>query len=488
MGKPTDADAGRRPDVLPGAERNAHRGGRAGRHGEHRAAPRSKTANRWAAGLRALCSLLVRLFTRLAHPFRLRRRRRPDTLQRSRSDHRCAPPGRRCAVGMPRGHSSSPTPRRTVVVAHWPRRWLEHLPAFGRCVLPAAILVTASLAVLAISQLTRLERDFQHASEHVLDVQTGIIEFRLNMAASDLELLSSSNWLRALPSSLNDGQRTLLEHQLIAFAESRGLYDQVAYIDLSGREVVRIDLQANGVVTTAARDLQDRANQSYVIIGLKLPPGEMFISPLDRSIQTQAVPMSQHLTLRLVAPVFDPDGSRRGIVVLNCLIAPLLTEVRHAGEAIGTPMLLDRHGHWIIGPRPEDEWGFPWPDGYEATLARRDPRLWSRIEAASTGKFLSPEGAFAFTTIGYRRIQPMRRLAGTILQPTLPMAAENEEWKLVLFLPTMQIMDQAQMRVLAAVGLVLLCVTTALCILVARHLPIGLPPPFPGRRATGRWW
>lgn len=122
------------------------------------------------------------------------------------------------------------------------------------------------------------------------------------------------------------------------------------------------------------------------------------------------------------------------------------------------------------------------------TLAHRDPDLWSRIEAASSGGFMTSEGAFAFSTVGYHRILPMRRLSGTIVQTALPVGAENETWKLVVFLPTAEILNRAQTRALVAVGLALLGITAALCVAVARHQPIDFQPPYPNNRATDRWW
>lgn len=479
MGNPTELRADRRPGERADALRC--------RADEQQEAPDATHPIHRADKFQEFCTILVQIVLKLGTLLRLLRRNRPRTMPGSRSardDGRYVRPRRPGAVRMPRGYSASP-PR---AGRHRHSRWLKHVPAFCRYMLPATILVTTALAVLAFSQLQRQQRDFQHAATQTFAVQTRIIDSYLDVVASDLVLLSTGSWLRSFPADPSDEQRGALERQLIALAETRGVYDQIQYIDLNGREMVRIELQASGVVAIAAGELRDRSEQSYVIIGLQLPPGEMFISPLDRTIGDHAAPLTHKPTIRLVAPVFDLDGNRRGLIVLDCLLAPLLAQVRRAGDVVGTPMLLDRHGRWIVGPEPDDEWGAGWPEGYDATLSRRDPDLWSRIETASSGGFMTSEGAFAVSTVGYHRILPMRRLSGTIVQTALPVGTENEAWKLVVFLPTAEILNRAQTRALVAVGLALLCITAALCVAVARRQPIDFQPPYPDNRATGRWW
>ncbi len=348
MGNPTESRADRRPGEPADALRC--------RADEQQEAPDATHPKHRAGKLQELCTILAQIVVRLATLLRLLRRNRPRIMLGSRSGRdngKCVRPRRPGVVRMPRRYSASP-PR---AARHRRSRWLKHAPAFCRYMLPATILVTTALAVLAFSQLQRQQRDFQHAATQTFAIQTRIIDSYLDVVASDLVLLSTGSWLRSFPADPSDEQRGALERQLIALAETRGLYDQIQYIDLNGREMVRIELQASGAVAIAARQLRDRSERSYVAIGLHLPPGEIFISPLDRTIEDHAAPLPQKPTLRLVAPVFDLHGNRRGLIVLNCLLAPLLAQVRRAGDVVGIPMLLDRHGRWIIGPEPDDAWG-----------------------------------------------------------------------------------------------------------------------------------
>ncbi|QLH39994.1 MAG: hypothetical protein HWD60_15075 [Defluviicoccus sp.] len=287
MGNPTESRADRRPGKRADTLRR--------RADDQQEAPDATQPKHRAGKLQELCTILVRIVLKLATLLRLLRRNRPRTMPGSRSvrdDGRYVRPRRPGAVRMPRGYSASP-PR---AARHRHSRWLKHVPAFCRYMLPATILVTTALAVLAFSQLQRQQRDFQHAATQTFAVQTRIIDSYLDVVASDLVLLSTGSWLRSFPADPSDEQRGALERHLIALAETRGC---------TIRSIHRPQRPRDGTDRAAGEwsgrhrggELRDRSERSYVIIGLQLPPGEMFISPLDRTIGDQAAPLTHKPTI-----------------------------------------------------------------------------------------------------------------------------------------------------------------------------------------------
>jgi diguanylate cyclase (GGDEF)-like protein/PAS domain S-box-containing protein len=60
--------------------------------------------------------------------------------------------------------------------------------------------------------------------------------------------------------------------------------------------------------------------------------------------------------------------------------------------------LLNRAGYWLVGPRPEDEWAFMYPERRDRSLAHRDTALWQALNdtGRETHEFTDPAGFFAF--------------------------------------------------------------------------------------------
>jgi hypothetical protein len=102
------------------------------------------------------------------------------------------------------------------------------------------------------------------------------------------------------------------------------LYSEIAYVDRSGREVVRVQ-DGQPVPEDALRDVSDPANTTYhtgdyFAQTKDLPPGEIYVSHVTGVYLSKAEFEAGKRSvgvLYFAIPVFDADGAFDGIVVLG---------------------------------------------------------------------------------------------------------------------------------------------------------------------------
>jgi two-component system cell cycle sensor histidine kinase/response regulator CckA len=111
-------------------------------------------------------------------------------------------------------------------------------------------------------------------------------------------------------------------------AESKRIYDKIRYIDESGVELVRLDLEKSDSAETApTKKLLDKMDAYFLKEALKFNEGEIYISELDLSSEYDEIGSGHKLSLRYAIPVFDSEKQNRGILLFNVLAYNLFENV-----------------------------------------------------------------------------------------------------------------------------------------------------------------
>lgn len=175
-------------------------------------------------------------------------------------------------------------------------------------------------------------------------------------------------------------------------------YDQVRWIDEHGIERVRINRTGSGVEVVPEGNLQNKSSSYFVINGARLKAGEIFISPIDLNVDEGKISIPYRPTLRMVAPIFNRDGVRRGMLVINVLAGPLLDALKKTGNPKDRHvMLLNQDGYWLAAPNPADEWGFML--NRSISFGSRMPQIWSRIVQAPQGQVFVGKDLWTWETV-----------------------------------------------------------------------------------------
>ena len=311
----------------------------------------------------------------------------------------------------------------------------------------AWLALACSSVIIGIALATRAATEqvitrFASESEEAVALQVGTLERLLITVSHDLAYLARG---RALGDCLEgpaiDSPGACLgdmQRDWSAFLAAHSEFDQIRWLDETGMERVRVNQSPAGPVVVPAAELQNKADRYYFTGAMALPPGAVFVSPLDLNIEHGAIELPHKPMLRLAQRVFDRAGTARGIVIVNYLALDLLQALADPGKS--DTWLLNQDGYWLRGPRAEDEWGFML-DRPERTLARRDPAAWARLRAEARGSFETAAGLWHFATLVPARVMARdlathpRQAPAPTTSPAPDLAASGEQWKVVDLVP-----------------------------------------------------
>ena len=186
----------------------------------------------------------------------------------------------------------------------------------------------------------------------------------------------------------------------ITFSQAKQFYDKVRWIDETGMERLRINYEMPKPVAAPPVALQSRRERYFFADTFNLAQGEIYVSPLDLNIEGDEIEVPYTPTIRFGAPVFDSNGNKRGILLLNFYANDMLHRFILLTQASGgkSPWLVNQDGYWLKGEKPEDEFGFMFGRD-DLTMAKRYPEVWEKIAATKEGQFETKEGLWTFDTV-----------------------------------------------------------------------------------------
>jgi len=251
-------------------------------------------------------------------------------------------------------------------------------------------------AVLVLETRSELA-DLKAAEASRLNTTRHRMEHHFDSVLSDLRLLAhtpSVRYLIAHDTSTNRQDTTKLFR---VFAQEKQIYDQVRYLDFNGQEKVRVDLRNGNALVIPPEQLQDKSNRYYFQQSIKLAPDQIYVSPIDLNIERGEIELPYKPMIRFGLALFDAEGARMGILVLNLYGRVLLDEFSTSMDTPQTAMLLNSGGDWLVSPQPEQEWGFMFghPGGFGTAYAN----VWRQISRQDSGFVQDKLGLFAYTTI-----------------------------------------------------------------------------------------
>ncbi|WP_339651458.1 sensor histidine kinase [uncultured Maribacter sp.] len=103
-------------------------------------------------------------------------------------------------------------------------------------------------------------------------------------------------------------------------------YDQFRFIDLNGNEFFRA--VRKGTDSLVIGGLQNKQKQPYVKAGLDLEPNQLYLSQISLNRENGVVEKPTKPVIRVVAPIFDVDQTKIGLVVINFKMKRILDKMK----------------------------------------------------------------------------------------------------------------------------------------------------------------
>lgn len=239
--------------------------------------------------------------------------------------------------------------------------------------------------------LYRIEADAQLASvrlaeKNIIQLASDTIQTELTAIENDVLYLAEHSTLKHLVNSGKEPVQKLLAKNMLGFAEYSRRYDHIHYLDRRGREVIRIEWQGDRPELVPQSSLQDKRDRYYVSATLGLKRRAVYISPFDLNVENNVIEQPIKPVIRVGTPVFDAQGKKRGLIVLNYRGDLLLKKLRAISSEYGIDLwMLNEEGYWLLGPRPEDEWGFMYATRSERRFDTEYTSVWAARDAERQG-------------------------------------------------------------------------------------------------------
>lgn len=273
------------------------------------------------------------------------------------------------------------------------------------------------------------ERTAREASESLnVDLARRMIETSIAAITSDLMFLAEHIRTQGLLDGMTPRKRRKIAEVFSVFADKKGLYDQIRFLDENGMEVVRVNYNDGTPRAVLEEALQNKSNRYYFREAMALDEGGIYLSPLDLNVEEGKIEYPLKPMIRFGTPVFDNSDNKQGIILLNHFGIRLIEDFTRAAANIADHIeLLNHQGYWLSNPRHEDEWGFMF--GLETRLQNQAPFTWQQITQQQSGQFQTKDGLFTFSTV-YPLLAALEQ-ANPGHQRTGVKSAQQPFWKIV---------------------------------------------------------
>ncbi len=276
----------------------------------------------------------------------------------------------------------------------------------GKFLLAFVGLAAVPMALLGWWGIRRLtdaltERALAQVSFEVASNAIRIEDFLSNVQR-DVLYLARSSAVRNLTDSIDSPGRRMeyerrrkeLSDELLQFLGGRQAYYEVCYSDEQGREHVKLVDDATGDLVIVPEDqLQDDGQHYDFQYATKLPPGEIYVSPMDFDVQPGPIE-SESLFKPVVGyatPVMDSAGQRRGILLIKVFATHLVQLVDYQGPQ-GESFLLNSNGDYLYSAKSGQDGGFHNPDHPGNVSDNFRPEMVDELLSKKADAVLQPAG------------------------------------------------------------------------------------------------
>lgn len=321
-------------------------------------------------------------------------------------------------------------------------------------IVPSGLLCLIFVAALYHENQLRVRQNLEAGEALRVSVGARSLTSDLDVMAGDIRLIAALPSLAAVLENADQPALSRLTADLVALSASHRVYDQLRWIDETGRERVRVDYLQNEPFVVPEERLQNKAQRHFFSDAMKLAPGEIYLSPLDLNIEQGRVETPLKPTLRLAMRVADQAGKARGIVIANYFASFLIArfdDITLSHDFGARVSLLNREGYWLSAPQAADEWGFMFDR--KDNFAIRYPEVWRRISSRERGQFEDDRGLWSFQTV-----RPLQ--AGKLTGSPTAMGGDDYVWKVVSQVPGEILMQMATRNLVGWILIILVFMGT----------------------------
>ncbi len=305
-----------------------------------------------------------------------------------------------------------------------------------------SLLLLGSIAYVEINRNIKTIKLREYGSV-LLKVKT--IENYLKPVVTDITMIISDQILQDFVNENSIENKKKLQIDFLGTAEVRSLYDQIRFIDSNGMEIVRVNNNNGNPLIVPDNKLQSKKDRYYFKKTIALNKDEIYASRFDLNIEGGKIEKPIKPMIRIGIPVFDREGNKKGIVIINYLGSKLLDEFAENNKINSTVILssgvfwlINNDGYYLKGPSKEKEWTFMYNNKKDISFKNDYPDVWKKISSNSDGQLPEREGLFTYVTVN-----PFSHIPDGDIKISVNQANSNYQWKVLSFVPRSVLLEKA---------------------------------------------
>ncbi|MBZ0244293.1 MAG: hypothetical protein K8F24_13830, partial [Bacteroidales bacterium] len=244
----------------------------------------------------------------------------------------------------------------------------------------------------------RIRNNLEFSEKHKVEVLSMWTEELLRTIKADVNYMAVQH--RQFMASPPQNCQKRLAGMYENFSDSRAIYDQLRFIDVSGKEIVRINFDGENSYVVPEAELSDKSDRYYFKRIMALEKDAVYVSQMDLNIEDNQIEMPLKPMIRIGRKVYDQNDSLIGMVIVNYRGKILLDKlIAMSDTSYAKPLLINSDGYYLIGHKPEVEWGFMFEDRDTYNFKTDYPGAADVIFSERNGSFSNKNGLFTFATI-----------------------------------------------------------------------------------------
>ncbi|CAK2467217.1 PAS domain S-box-containing protein/diguanylate cyclase (GGDEF)-like protein [Vibrio crassostreae] len=235
----------------------------------------------------------------------------------------------------------------------------------------------------AVHQLVYAKRDYDLLKTQLVSV---------------MELLSHSQSLVNFASSPSDQTKDLLEEVWQSVLVNQKWYTQIHLLDITGKELVRVNYSSDTGRVTLPQQLQDRSDSNYFQYAQKLEAEQIGGWGIELETEHGEVIFPYSPVIRVFTPVETPD-KRVGYLVINLDVWGLSSRLSFSPDNDLRAEVINEAGYFIASNNSDKLFGDAIPERKSYNLKNIAPKTWDAISNEQVGYVFEGDNLFAFNTV-----------------------------------------------------------------------------------------
>ena len=230
--------------------------------------------------------------------------------------------------------------------------------------------ITIALVAYFYSDIT-LQKEELRALEQKVSREAATIRQKFDTILEDAHFLNDSDPVRGIARALqNDGYddeenmtlplwKKRLATLFRTVMAQRDIYSQMRLIlaNRDGQEIVRVDRIDNDIVILPEERLQKKGHRDYFKAGLKLKPGEFFISEISLNREHGQITYPPTPMVRVVMPVYNRSNQLFALLVINANLLKIARQLFNPPRGVFY-FLANQHGDYLLHPDDKKSMAF----------------------------------------------------------------------------------------------------------------------------------